>query len=351
MKNAENFGILASMSWNSTGWEGEPTNEDLKNSGYSYVQDEQNMYESVTFGHNKLSLEDGDYYIGYSPVLFRLPDANKSRNVKIIFLFSTNKNESKKYIVGFYGFPEFGWSKRYAEEEIYKKYIDGNIKSHVNHIIRLNNYVEISDQIIEEKNFLPPTKKLGKQGFNYLDKGNVKNILKVIYDQNKKDEKLKKFLHDHKDIFEVQIADEIKEILSDEKIQQKSNDIKGINELENIMIDLSSPIVKERVSKYIERGAIANKIKKLTNYKCLICSKMGETPYSFRKKDGEYYIETHHVIPVSEKGSLGIANLITLCANHHRQMHYGNVELLEDTEKYFKFKIDGKQIIIEKIKL
>ena len=34
-------------------------------------------------------------------------------------------------------------------------------------------------------------------------------------------------------------------------------------------------------------------------------------------------------MPVSagQKGSLAAANIMTLCANHHRQMHYGFVDI------------------------
>ena len=64
------------------------------------------------------------------------------------------------------------------------------------------------------------------------------------------------------------------------------------------------------------------------------------------------YVETHHIIPVSEleQGSLGTLNLLTVCANHHRQLHYGDVKLIENNDKYFEFTIDNQQIRINKIK-
>ena len=92
------------------------------------------------------------------------------------------------------------------------------------------------------------------------------------------------------------------------------------------------PAIKEKVSKTIERGTI-KEIKKFYEYKCKICEALKQNPYSFKKKDNEYYIEAHHIFPVSNlaKGSLGIANVITVCANHHRQFHYGNIETVEFT--------------------
>ena len=115
----------------------------------------------------------------------------------------------------------------------------------------------------------------------------------------------------------------------------------------------ATPEVKKRISKYIERGAIAQRIKKITGFKCLVCDQLKMNPYSFKKTNGDYYVETHHVEQISElkKGSLGIANLITVCANHHRQLHYGNCEVLENDDDRFVFRIEDKEIEIKKIKL
>jgi 5-methylcytosine-specific restriction protein A len=72
---------------------------------------------------------------------------------------------------------------------------------------------------------------------------------------------------------------------------------------------------------------------------------------SFIKQNGNIYIETHHVEPVSKlkRGVLSITNLMTVCANHHKQLHYGKVKLIENSEKHFVFIIDGEKIIIDKI--
>ena len=110
------------------------------------------------------------------------------------------------------------------------------------------------------------------------------------------------------------------------------------------------PEVKEVISKRIERGKIAEKLKEINNYKCQICEAMGKNPKVFKKPDGKYYIEVHHIIPVSSliRGTLNFTNLITVCPNHHRQLHYGNVQILKNTEKEVVFKIDGKVVEIKK---
>jgi len=112
----------------------------------------------------------------------------------------------------------------------------------------------------------------------------------------------------------------------------------------------ATPKIKERVSKQIERGEIANTIKRYYNYDCLICKELGLPSKGFLKRNNEYYVETHHFFPVStlKKGTLGIGNLMTLCANHHKEIHYGMIDSIESNELYFLIKINGKQIKIKK---
>lgn len=43
----------------------------------------------------------------------------------------------------------------------------------------------------------------------------------------------------------------------------------------------------------------------------------------FVRADGAIYLETHHIIPLSDRGADTLANVICLCPNHHREAHYG----------------------------
>jgi hypothetical protein len=91
----------------------------------------------------------------------------------------------------------------------------------------------------------------------------------------------------------------------------------------------ASPEVKERVSKYIERGSVGSLVKKVNGFKCQVCDALGIHPFGFKKKNGEHYVEAHHVMPVSsrEVGSLAASNVMTVCPNHHRQLHYGGIDV------------------------
>ena len=132
-----------------------------------------------------------------------------------------------------------------------------------------------------------------------------------------------------------------------------ANTLSNIKKAEEEMIDA---ILEKRknLSSKIERGAIARYVKQLTEYKCLICEALGTANYSFLKRNSnERYIETHHIENVSlqKKGSLALHNLITVCPNHHRQFHYGNLELIDQTEELFTFKIDDSIIKVEKLRI
>lgn len=107
------------------------------------------------------------------------------------------------------------------------------------------------------------------------------------------------------------------------------------------------PEVKERVSRTIERGPVGALVKKANGFRCQICEALGQDPLGFRKPSGEPYVEAHHVMPVSrgEVGSLAASNILTACANHHRQLHYGGVEV-RIAPLTFEVTLDGRTLTV-----
>lgn len=91
----------------------------------------------------------------------------------------------------------------------------------------------------------------------------------------------------------------------------------------------AAPEVREIISRRIERGAIGDLVKKANHYECQLCKALGREPVAFCKPDGQPYVEAHHVVPVAQGqvGSLSAANVISVCANHHRQLHYGGIHV------------------------
>jgi predicted RNA-binding protein with PUA-like domain len=112
----------------------------------------------------------------------------------------------------------------------------------------------------------------------------------------------------------------------------------------------AAPEVKERLNKSIERGQIGALVKRKMGFKCQICEALGKDPIGFIKPNGEPYAEAHHVMPVSSMqiGSLSAANLMVLCATHHRQLHYGGVEVVIEPT-VFRLAIGGSLITLNRL--
>lgn len=119
------------------------------------------------------------------------------------------------------------------------------------------------------------------------------------------------------------LGEEIDDLLEPKAVDVTTNGLAAMHE----KYKDASPEVKERVSKYIERGPIGALVKKANGFKCQVCDALGLNPLGFRKPSGEFYIEAHHVMPVAalKIGALAPSNVMTVCANHHRQIHYGGV--------------------------
>lgn len=143
-------------------------------------------------------------------------------------------------------------------------------------------------------------------------------------------------------------ADPVTEIAADDVLQLVSADV-SIDQLNVIERKYRSatPEVKARVSRYIERGAVGTLVKRMNGFKCQVCEALGMDPIGFRKPSGEPYVEAHHVMQISklEAGSLAASNILTACANHHRQLHYGDVEVRISAHT-FEVTLDGRALSI-----
>lgn len=52
---------------------------------------------------------------------------------------------------------------------------------------------------------------------------------------------------------------------------------------------------------------------------------------------GSIYVETHHIIPLSEDGLDSEGNVVAICPNHHREAHHGQQ------------KADMRQLLIQRV--
>jgi predicted restriction endonuclease len=84
---------------------------------------------------------------------------------------------------------------------------------------------------------------------------------------------------------------------------------------------------KERV--LIERGR-----------RCQLCG------FTFKKVDGEEYAECHHLEPVSQGGPDHADNLLVVCPNHHKELHWAAVTFPGSKSRPETVCINGETITV-----
>lgn len=103
------------------------------------------------------------------------------------------------------------------------------------------------------------------------------------------------------------------------KLVRGSADLQYVDQFEVFKHHEENPQKKEIVSKVFERSPVVRKevLKRAAGH-CEWCGEKG-----FINSKGEIYLETHHIIPLSEEGNDTTSNVIALCPNHHREAHFG----------------------------
>jgi 5-methylcytosine-specific restriction protein A len=82
------------------------------------------------------------------------------------------------------------------------------------------------------------------------------------------------------------------------------------------------PERREVTSRAFDRNPVVRKnVLIRANGKCEWCGEPG-----FVMTDGKIYLETHHVVPLSEDGFDIEKNVAALCPNHHREAHHGAIK-------------------------
>ena len=105
-----------------------------------------------------------------------------------------------------------------------------------------------------------------------------------------------------------------------------------LRDLNTRYADIQSEKRAKKIKNLLDRGSSVTKaLKSLLGAKCQICGWEG-----FEKKSGEDFIEAHHIVQLSErkKGSLCTENIILICPNCHREVHYGKDFSVSDDNEY-----------------
>ena len=100
------------------------------------------------------------------------------------------------------------------------------------------------------------------------------------------------------------------EIVFDEPDTELKNDlVEDFPEIDNE----SEEIVVCRIKRYRK---IVESLKVRYHNRCQICG------FTFEKANGSGYSEAHHIVRLADNGSQDERNVVILCANHHRMLHY-----------------------------
>jgi hypothetical protein len=89
--------------------------------------------------------------------------------------------------------------------------------------------------------------------------------------------------------------------------------------------NLEENLEPRRKSRVVERGyernyKLVGLTKRRANYRCEVKGCVVEL---FVKPDGYRYVEVHHLIMMAKGGPDTLENMVCLCPNHHRELHYG----------------------------
>lgn len=102
------------------------------------------------------------------------------------------------------------------------------------------------------------------------------------------------------------------------------------------LVNETKEVILNRIIRYQK---IVSNLKSKYKNKCQIegCN------FTFKKKNGEYYSEGHHVEFLAKGGSQEESNVVILCPNHHRMFHYADVEIFERENERRKVSINGDE--------
>lgn len=111
------------------------------------------------------------------------------------------------------------------------------------------------------------------------------------------------------------------------EIESQADPLKILSALNKKLKNLPPKELNYRAQAYLDRGSsVTSALKKLLGAKCQICEWEGFVKKKSKNDKNESFIEAHHITQISDKqsGSLCTDNIILVCPNCHREIHYGS---------------------------
>lgn len=112
--------------------------------------------------------------------------------------------------------------------------------------------------------------------------------------------------------------------------------IARLNALDRLHADAPPVVTSEMALRYERDAELTQLVRELRGHRCQICG------HSFPKAGGGRYTECHHLEQLAHGGLDLSSNLLVLCANHHRQFHFGEVKVLSHSSSELVVSIEGK---------
>ena len=189
IKNTENHSIMVRVDWNENRWQ--KPSKNLKHAEtFIFVKENKISYTAFNFAQELYPPETDGLWYGLIPSFWsKTPDADKIRNLKIVFIIS-NHNK-KDLIVGLYAFPIIQNGMRKNKIPDYNEYDMINIGAKPNNILQIQNYVDIES--IDKCRYLGD-QQISTQGWNYLNQsqtGYLFDSIQKINGENKQLNKIK----------------------------------------------------------------------------------------------------------------------------------------------------------------
>jgi len=111
------------------------------------------------------------------------------------------------------------------------------------------------------------------------------------------------------------------------EIESKTDPLQILSALNEKLKNLPPKEINHKAQAYLDRGSsVTTALKKLLGAKCQICEWQGFAKKKNKNIKQENFIEAHHLTQISDKqsGSLCTDNIILVCPNCHREIHYGS---------------------------
>ena len=328
-------GMIANITWNDRGW---TFPEIHPQAGHGYAKDKPG-HECLNFVFNKPNIDNDEWVYGHFQRTFDPKDFQKGG---LIIFYSRDFHTQIGKVVGIYGGAEIIApikNKNYAEFE------NGNLITN----IRANPKLSLRFPVYLNSSKYFKGRAVGQIGFTYLDDDIVLSIIKDEISECEKVGNHEDVLKLYK-IYEFFTGKQISSIptqedLESDQFNKETEELRklskiNITNLESLLTNYSKPSLitsdkpqKDIVNTYERDSQLAAIMKIKNNHICQIC----ETP-TFESKDGNFYTESHHIIPRGKGGADDPKNILVVCPTCHEKFDKGSEKTLIEVYRILKQK-------------